>query len=456
MAGLDLTHPVVLGEGCEEKPIKRNEAACMSVKVDRLNRAWRLSGGVSPDNAMLNLDQHMDIKDLSRQGHSIRAIARLTGHSRNTIRKVLASKGAPVFKPRNRASKLDPYKGYLRERVRECNLSGARLLEEIRLMGYQGGSTILNDYLGTIRPRRPSGLIVRFETPPGEQSQCDWGYCGRYRDESGRQISIYVFVLILSYSRFMYVAFTTRMHLKALVQCHQKAFDYCGGWTRSILYDNMKQVRLSPGRLNPEFADFADHYGFTAKTHRPYRPQTKGKVERMVHYVKDNFLNGRAFADLDDLNTQTRVWLEQTANCRIHQTTRRRPCDLLKQEGLIPSSSIGHYRWIEREPRVVTSEARVLYQRCHYSVPAIAVGQNVVVEAHGQRIAIRMGDTIIAEHQRAERPGQSVTLEDHVREHWDLVMAEASQRAIASPTWSIGSTPAVQSRSLSVYEEIAQ
>lgn len=176
----------------------------------------------------------------------------------------------------------------------------------------------------------------------------------------------------------------------------------------------------------------------------------------MVHYVKDNFLNGRHFADLKDLNAQARVWLEQTANCRVHQTTGQRPCDLLKNENLIPSSSITHYKWVEREPRVVTSEARVLYQRCHYSVPAIAVGQNVVVEAHGQRIAIRMGDTIIAEHQRAQRPGQSVLLGDHTSEHWDLVMAEASLRPIASPTWSIGSTPTVQSRNLSVYEEITQ
>jgi transposase len=456
MDGLDLTHPEGYGEGCEVKPIKRNEAAPMSWKVDRQKPASRLSGSQTSDEAMLNPDQHMDIKLLSRQGHSIRAIARMTGYSRNTVRKVLAAKGAPVFKPGKRASKLDPYKDYLQKRIQECNLSGVRLLEEIRGMGYAGGATVLKDYLRQIRPRRSPKLVVRYETPPGEQSQCDWGHCGRYRDSTGRLTSVYAFILILGYSRFMFVTFTTRMHLKTLIGCHQKAFDYCGGWTRSILYDNMKQVRTGPRELNPAFVDFADHYGFVARTHRPYRPQTKGKVERMVYYVKDNFLNGRAFADLDDLNVQARVWLEQTANGRIHQTTGQRPRDLLKGEKLIPSGSIPHYHWVEREPRVVTSEARVLYQRCHYSVPAIAVGQNVFVEDHGQRIAIRMGDTIIAEHPRAERPGQSVVLEEHTREHWNLVMAEAAQRRIASPTWSIGSAPAVQSRSLSVYEEVAR
>ena len=405
---------------------------------------------------MLNLDQHMDIKLLSKQGHSIRAIARITGHSRNTVRKVLASKTVPVFKAAKRGSKLDPYRDYLKKRVRKCNLSGVRLLQEIRRMGYHGASTILYDYLATIRPRRAGPLTVRFETPPGEQSQCDWGYCGSYRDATGKKHSIYVFVLILSFSRFMYICFTTRMHLKTLVRCHQQAFDYCGGWTRSILYDNMKQVRLDPNNFNPQFMDFINHYGIVPRTHRPYRPQTKGKVERMVRYVKDNFLNGRHFADLDELNSQARIWLEQTANCRIHQTTQKRPCELLRQETLIPNSSICHYRWIDREPRMVTSEARVLYEKSHYSVPAIAVGQKVVVEAQGQRIAIRLGDTIIAEHSRADEPGQKIELQEHTRQHWDLVMAEAAQRRIASPTWTIRSAPSVQTRPLHIYQEMAQ
>ncbi len=260
--------------------------------------------------AMLNLDQHMDIRLLHKQGHSIRAIARMTGHSRNTVRKVLAAKGPPVFQTSKRKSKLDPFKDYLRGRIEQCNLSGRRLFDEISAMGFDGSYTIVKDFARTLRPRHSGKLTVRFETPPGEQSQCDWSHCGRYEDTGGRRHSIYAFILVLAYSRFMYVCFTTRMHLKTLVRCHQQAFAYCGGWTRSILYDNMKQVRLDWHSWNPQFMDFADYYGFISKTHRPYRPRTKGKVERMVHYVKDNWLNGRSFADLEDLNRQTRTWLE--------------------------------------------------------------------------------------------------------------------------------------------------
>ena len=255
----------------------------------------------------------MDIKLLHRQGHSIRAIARMSGHSRNTVRKVLAANSPSDFKTPKRASKLDPFKDYLKKRINECNLSGVRLLEEIRAMGYDGGYTILKTYLRTLRPPTSARLTVRFETPPGEQAQCDWGHCGRYRDASGQLHSIYVFVWVLGFSRFMYVCFTTRMHLKSLVRCHQQAFDYCGGWPHSILYDNVKQVRLDAKSWNPHFMDFADHYGIVPKTHRPYRPRTKGKVERMVRYVKDNLLNGRSLADPEDLNAKALIWLEQTA-----------------------------------------------------------------------------------------------------------------------------------------------
>ena len=114
---------------------------------------------------MLNLDQHMDIHLLHRQGHSIRAIARLSGHSRNTVRKVLKAKSAPVFRAPKRASKLDEHKDYLRERVSACNLSGHRLYQEIQQMGYEGGYTIVKDFLRTIRPRPSGKLTVRFETP---------------------------------------------------------------------------------------------------------------------------------------------------------------------------------------------------------------------------------------------------------------------------------------------------
>ena len=465
MGGIDLTHLVRPGGGPSAvKAVGRNGAGAAAGDVRRgfgsflANCYAKVFALKAETVAMLNLDQHMDIRLLHRQGHSIRAIARLSGHSRNTVRKVLKAKAAPVFRAPARTSKLDPYKDYLRSRVAACNLSAVRLVQEIRQMGYSGGDTIVKEFLRKIRPRPSGKLTVRFETPPGEQAQCDWAYCGRYRDAAGKLHSVYAFLIVLSFSRLLFATFTTRMHLKTLVRCHQAAFQFFGGWPQVILYDNMKQVRLDPRTWNPQFVDFADHYGFTPKTHRPYRPRTKGKIERMVHYLKDGFLNGRSFADFDDLNAQGRAWLEQQANCRVHQTTQAKPRDLFAQEKatLTALSAIRPYQWIDREARVVNAEAMVLYEKSHYSVPPVAVGQKILVEAAGQQIRIRLGDTIIAEHPRAERAGDRLELPEHKRQRWETVLAEAAQNRRVGPSWTIGSAPTVQARDLSIYEGLAQ
>lgn len=406
---------------------------------------------------MLNIDHYMDIKDLHRQGHSIRQISRITGRSRNTVRKVLQANRAPVFKAPRRASKLDPYKEHIRARIHECNLSAVRLLKEIRSMGYDGGYTILKDFARTLRPNKSySKLTVRFETPPGKQAQCDWGYCGQYKDLSGKKHSIYAFVYVLAHSRFMYVRFTTRMHLKTLLECHQHAFDYCGGWPEQILYDNMKQVRLNPKTWNPGFIDFIDHYGIIPKTHRPYRPRTKGKVERMVAYVKDSFLNGRHFADIEELNAQALIWLEHTANSRVHATTGQVPRELLAKEKLTDPGSCPAFRWVDKVPRVANSEAMVLYDKSHYSVPVIAAGQTVSVHAGSCSLRILMGDTVIAEHPRATQCGQRIENEEHTRQRWQSVLKEAAAGPSSGPQWVIGSTAQVQARELSIYEEVYQ
>jgi len=248
----------------------------------------------------------MDIRTLHKEGHSIKEIARQTGRSRNTVRRVLREAGPTGFRKPARPSCLDDFKPYLQTRFASCGLSAVRLLPEIRAMGYTGSVATLRRFLHHLRPEqeRLRKLTVRFETPPGKQAQADWAYCGRFADATGQTIPLYAFVMVLSFSRMLYVEFTTSMHLSTLIRCHLEAFAFFGGWTQEILYDNMKQVRISPQELNPLFLDFAQHYGLAVKTHRIRRPRTKGKVERAVQYLKDGFLNGRVFADLADLNAQ--------------------------------------------------------------------------------------------------------------------------------------------------------
>jgi len=405
---------------------------------------------------MIKVDRFMEIKELAQQGHSIRDIARITGLSRNTVRKVLRGEHTLRVKSAPRSSQLDQYKEYLRERYEAHGLSAVRLIEEIRPMGYQGSLATLRRYLRTLREglMRVGKLTVRFETPPGQQAQADWTYCGRFPNSDGRLVSIYAFVMVLSFSRMLFVRFTTSMRMRELVECHQEAFAFFGGWTRSILYDNMKQVKLSRFQWNEHFLDFANHYGFVPKTHRAYRPRTKGKVERAVDYVKDNFLAGRVFHGLDDLNAQGRTWLDETANVRLHGTTLARPVDLFDEEQaqLTPLASIAPYRFLDPVRRSVSWESMIHFQGSRYSVPPQYAGQTVEVAAAGGQIVVRQGDTILAEHRQATAAGQSIVQRDHLAELWKIT--ERQVPAPSGPRWHVDFALSVERMPLSAFEEV--
>ncbi len=403
---------------------------------------------------MIGVDLYMDILLLHKQGLSIRDIARQTGLSRNTVRKVLRGEHDLRRKPAARASKLDPFKDYLRQRRAELPLSAVRLLEEIGPMGYTGSVVTLRRFLAELEGRQASQgkATVRFETPPGHQAQADWAEAGRVPGPEGKAVNLYAFTLVLSYSRMLFVRFTTSMALPTLLDCHRLAFAYLGGWPRVVLYDNMRQVRVGPGKFNEQFLDFARHYGFSPRTCRPYRPRTKGKVERAIDYVKDNFLLGRAFADLDEANGQVRAWLDATANVRVHATTKARPIDLWAKEGLTPFESVPAYEGLQPARRTVSAEAMVHFRGSRYSVPPAHVGAAVAVTASGGQVVIRSGDVVVAEHRQAAQPGQCVVARDHLAELWKV-----THQQTAAPPGRGGkpAAPEVLQVDLRQFEEVA-
>jgi transposase len=403
---------------------------------------------------MLSLEQCMDIKLLHKEGHSIRQIARLTGNSRNTVRRMLRVQHPPRFKTPERGSKLDAFRDYVCQRYEACGLSAVRLLEEIRPMGFTGSIDILRRYLATLTaPHKAAAkLTVRYETPPGQQAQADWTHCGKFADASGKPVAIYAFVMVLSFSRMIFVRFTRSMKLPVLIDCHQRAFAFFGGWPATMLYDNMKEVKLNYTQWNPLFLDFAGHYGFAPKTHRPYRPRTKGKVERAVHYLDGSFLRGREFADMDDLNAQGLNWCEHTANVRVHGTTQRRPVDLWPAEQLTALSTAKPYRLAEPITRTVDREAMVAYGKSRYSVPPEHSGKTVAVQASAGLIIIRCGDLIIAEHEEAVKPRSSVVLPEHAAALWKMSLQRETS---PPPSWQMRFTQEVASRPLENYEVAA-
>lgn len=404
---------------------------------------------------MLQLEEWMDIKSLHKEGHSIKAIARHTGRSRNTVRRVLREPAPASFQKPERHSLLDPFKTYLRERWESCGLSAIRLLPEIQAMGFSGSIITLRRYLHSLKPERERlrKLSVRFETPPGKQAQADWAYCGRFPDPEGRIVPVYLFVMVLSFSRMLYIEFTSSMKLPALLRCHQNAFDFFNGWPIEILYDNMKQVRLTPTELNPLFADFARYYGFAVKTHRIRRPRTKGKVERMVHYVKDAFLNGRSFADLTDLNAQGQHWLAHVANARIHATTNRRPLDLWPQEKLTAVTTVSPYQLVDLVARQAGVDGFVHFERSRYSLPPEFAGQTVLIGHRENKIVIRSRDMIVAEHLPASKAGSTVADPLHLEALWKLSLRNTKT---PPPRWQLTFDQPVEAAPLTRYQEVAR
>jgi transposase len=240
---------------------------------------------------MLTVEEWMDVQALHRQGLSVRQIARLTGRSRNTVSRILGQPAPKAYSRPPGPSKLDPFKDYLAQRYQECPLSAVRLLAEIQPMGYAGSIDLVRRYLLTLKQHRAlqAKATVRFETPPGHQGQMDWAFCGRFAAPSGELLSVYAFVMVLCFSRMLYLEFTTDMGIPTLLAAHLRAFAFFGGWPRELLYDNMKQVRLFAGpggEWHPLFLDLAGHYGITPRVCRVRRPRTKGKVERSIGYVR--------------------------------------------------------------------------------------------------------------------------------------------------------------------------
>lgn len=247
---------------------------------------------------MVNLKELMMILELHRQGLSVSAIAARTGHDRKTVRKYIRQGLAMLtYKPREpRPTVIKPFEDYVHERVATWpELTGARLLREIRELGYRGGKTMLNDFLRKVRPSPSPGFEVRFETPAERQAQVDFA---EFKVEFVReQVSrkVWLFAMVLGHSRYLWAQYVMHQDLPTVLRCHMEAFEHFGGVPREILYDRMKTAVLGepdedqPIVYNAKLLACGAHYGFVPRACQPYRAQTKGKVERPYRYIRADF-----------------------------------------------------------------------------------------------------------------------------------------------------------------------
>jgi transposase len=348
------------------------------------------------------------IHDLKKQGLSLTAIARKVGCDRKTVRKYL-ERGleGPAYGPRQpRDCLLDPYEIYLRERVLTFpDLSGARLLREIRDMGYAGGYTAVTDFLRDVRPPARTRFERRFETPPGRQAQVDFAeFTVSFTDEPGVTRKVWLFSIILGHSRWLWGRFVASQNLQSVMRCHIAAFAAMDGVPEEILYDRMKTAVIGEDEAgvityNASLVALLNHYGAVPRACRPYRAKTKGKIERPFRYIRQDFFLARTFRDLDDLNVQFDGWRTGIANPRVHATTRRIVDEAFIEERpsltRLPALPYSAVLTVERR---VSHEGMVSVDGNYYSVPDTTRKRVVEVQNHTDEVRIFEDGTQIAAH----------------------------------------------------------
>ena len=412
---------------------------------------------------MIKLGDVVMILDLHRQGLSVSAIARELGIDRKTVRKYIArGLEPPVYGPRQARSRLiDPYVAYLRERVTAYpGLSGRRLLREIRERGYQGGYTAVTETVRDLRPPAQAGYEIRFETPPGDQAQVDFAHFETvFSDEPGVVRKVWLFSLILGYSRLIWARFVQHQDLQTVLRCHRAAFNALGGVPRTILYDRMKTVvtgEPEPGHIvyNRHLVDFAAHHGYQPRACRPYRAKTKGKVERPYRYVRQDFFLGRTFRNLDDLNDQLARWLDQVANPRVHATTRRIIIEAFAEERPhLKTLPLAPYRTVLKLERRITRDGMISVGGNLYSVPDATRRRVVEVQCLAEEILIVEDGTVVAVHPVLEGKNRRRVAPGHRRP----VRAAAHRPVADDPAIVLERAgDRVMQRPLAVYETIAR
>ena len=365
---------------------------------------------------MIDYQTYCQIRHLfTEKKLGLRQIARELKLGLNTVCKWArreSFKRAPIPQ---RASKLDPFKGEIIRLLAQHAYSAQQIFQRLKEQGYQGRYTILKAFVRQVRPKpRPAFLTLHFE--PGECAQVDWGCAGSVPVGSTRR-RLSFFLMVLAFSRKLYLEFTLAETLEHFLCCHQHAFEYFGGVVRQVWVDNCKVAVLSRAAgslvLNPRYLDFANHHGFQIRACGVGQPQEKGRVENGVGYVKKNFLNGLDLSDFQLVNPAARYWLDTVANVRVHGQTHQTPQELFAQEKLRPLHPLPYEAAVLETVRV-NSQFRFKVDSNRYSVPCQYASSRLTLKRWPDRLLVYDQDKLVAEHVRRYDRNQDYELPDHV------------------------------------------
>lgn len=367
---------------------------------------------------MISYEVFCKIHDYSqRQGLTVSQIAHELGLDPKTVAKWIKIKSFTPRQSASRSSKLDPYKTQIVRWLESHAYSATQIFQRLKEIGYDGGYSIVKEYVRVVRPaRHPAFLTLSFE--PGECAQVDWGEYGSVKVGSTRR-KLSFFVMVLCDSRLLYVEFTVSQTMEHFLACHQNAFQFFGGVPKKVMVDNLKsavlqrQVGQAPV-FNPRYLDFANHYGFKIVACNVRKGNEKGRVENGVGYVKKNFLNGLEIPDFSVVNPAARNWLDTIANVRVHGETHEQPIDRFETEKkALQALPAQPYDVSVIHTVRASNRFRVTLDTNRYSVPAEYASTALTMKAYPDRMVVYHQDQLIAQHVRRYDRHQDYELPDH-------------------------------------------
>lgn len=383
---------------------------------------------------MLEVSMQTTIQTLFKKGYSKARISRELGVSPKTIRKVLKSQsdGEGEIQKKPHPSMLDQYQEFI-EIQRVKGLSKQRIFQDLQSQGFTGGYTTVRDYITRHEKQTPKAYMV-MNALPGEEAQVDFGYIGTLKVQ-GKPKKAWVFIMSLSYSRQMHVSITLDQAVQTFIQCHTSAFNYFGGVPETVKIDNLKAGVIETNFYEPvvqrTYAAYAAHYGFWPQPCRVYTPTDKGKVEANVKYVKDNCFKSRNFQDIQEAQAFLDTWLCNTANVRIHGTTKKKPQDLFdqKEKAALKPLPREEFTFSKAAVAKVHPNCHIAYAGNYYSVPHTHIGCEVDVIEINNLLKIYFQGKEIALHTLARgTKGEHVTNNEHYPDYKNITPTEILSR----------------------------
>ena len=325
--------------------------------------------------------------------------------------------------PPQNTSTVEPYRELV-VKLREQKVEIAAIHERLREREYFGSYSAVYRFVRNLEPKEPE-VMVRVETPPGEEGQVDFGFAGMMIDpETGALRKTWVFVMVLSWSRHQYAEFVFDQKVETWLRLHRNAFAFFDGVPERIVPDNLKAAIIRACWDKPEaqqaYRECAEHYDFLIAPCRPRTPRHKGKVEQGgIHYVKRNFLGGREPTTITQANEDVLKWVNTTAGHRVHGTTKEQPLDRFEteKEALHPLPGTPYDMAVWKQVKV-GRDCYVNFDNAYYSVPFRLVEQQVWVRGGTREVQIYTTDyKLRTTHSRAQQPGQRSTHLDHLPPH---------------------------------------